>query len=116
MARVLPMGKCFCGCGETTERTAYFVPGHDKRAEAKVVKDEYGGVLELLTAHGYGAEGRDPTAGIREGMDTRGIKLLEAWSRERRHKVHVALEVTNVENRDGPRARVAGLFHVKYEA
>jgi hypothetical protein len=59
MAEVLPTGRCWCGCGEETERTSLFVSGHDKRAEARVVKEHYGSVAEFLVAHGYGPNGRD---------------------------------------------------------
>jgi hypothetical protein len=111
MARVFPTGKCFCGCGETTERTSYFVPGHDKRAEAKVVKEVYGSVVELLAAHGYGPEGRDLTAAIWEGTNASGLQLIEEWSKE--DHFHVVLEVLNLEDRSGPRQRVKS-FHVEF--
>jgi hypothetical protein len=110
MARVFPTGKCFCGCGETTEGTSYFVPGHDKRAEAKVVKEVYGSVVELLTAHGYGPEGRDPAISIPEGTDAKGLQLLEQWLKE---DIHVVLEVLDMKDRSGARQRVKS-FHVKF--
>jgi len=31
--RVLPTGKCWCGCGGETERGSFFLKGHDKKAE-----------------------------------------------------------------------------------
>jgi hypothetical protein len=111
MAPVAPTGKCFCGCGETTEPTAFFVSGHDRKAEAKVVREVYGSVAELLIAHGYGPDGRDPSAAIRDDTDTTGIQLLEQWSKRRDPKVHVTLEVLNLEDRGGPRQRIRG-FHV----
>ena len=121
MARIFPTGKCFCACGETTEGTSYFVPGHDKRAEAKVVKEAYGSVVELLAAHGYGPEGRDPRAAIQKGTDAMGLKLLEKWIKEEGfnddnffgHRFHVVLEVLNKEDRGGARQRVKR-FHVEF--
>jgi hypothetical protein len=116
MNRVFPNGRCWCGCGESTERTVFFVPGHDKRAEARVVKEVYGSVPDFLTAHGYGPEGRDPQAAIREGIDATGLQLLEAWSREGRgmmHRVHVVLEVLDGDNRTGPLIREQ-TFHVEH--
>lgn len=114
MSRVFPTGKCFCGCGEATEGTSYFVAGHDKRAEAKVVKECYGSVVELLAAHGYGPEGRDATAAIRVDTDRKGLQLLEKWSKaDDGHLAHVVLEVLNMEERGGPRARLTGYFHPK---
>lgn len=121
MARVFPTGKCFCACGETTEGTSYFVPGHDKRAEAKVVKEVYGSVVELLAAHGYGPDGRDPRTAIQKGTDATGLKLLEKWIKEDSLRespffspqLHVALEVLNMKDRGGARQRVK-LFHVEF--
>lgn len=121
MARVFPTGKCFCACGETTEGTSYFVPGHDKRAEAKVVKEVYGSVVELLAAHGYGPDGRDPRTAIQKGTDATGLKLLEKWIKEdslrespfSSPQLHVVLEVLNMKDRGGARQRVK-FFHVEF--
>lgn len=121
MRRVFPTGKCWCGCGETTEPTSFFVPGHDKKAEAKVVKEIYGSVIGLLTAHGYSPEGRDPAATIPEGMDATGLQLLEhlskeSWHKEHKaHEEHVVLEFLNAENRVGPLCRAED-FHVEFLA
>lgn len=116
MRRVYPTGKCWCGCGEATERTSFFIPGHDKRAEAKVVKEVYGSVVELLVAHGYGPEGRDPKAIVPVEIDAMGLQLLEAWSGPREdYREHVVLEFLNAENRGGPLCRAAS-FHVAYLA
>lgn len=56
--RVLPTGTCWCGCGAQTKIGAFFVPGHDKRAEGFVVKSKYGSIAHFLLAHGFG--GQDP--------------------------------------------------------
>jgi hypothetical protein len=115
MTRVFPTGKCFCGCGEATEGTSYFMPGHDKKAEAKVVKEVYGGVIEFLAAHGYGPEGRDPSAASSKGTDMKGLDLLVNWSKQEGfgQHTHVALELLNMEDRGGARQRFE-LFHVSY--
>jgi hypothetical protein len=53
--RLIPTGKCWCGCDQDTARGAFFLQGHDKRAEAALVAIEYhGSVAELLHRHGYG--------------------------------------------------------------
>jgi hypothetical protein len=51
-----PTGKCFCGCGQETSRQAYFVVTHDRRAESKVIKAEYGSIAAFVVAHGYGPD------------------------------------------------------------
>jgi hypothetical protein len=110
--RVFPTGSCWCGCGEATEQTSFFMPGHDKRAEARVVKEVYGGVAEFLAAHGYGPEGRDPAAYTsREDMDKVGIELLEKWAKESRGEAHVTLEVIKPDDRT--RVRLDG-FLIEY--
>ena len=57
-ARPLPVGECWCGCGETTDARSFFLPGHDKRAESMVILAEYGSVVDFLAAHGYGPGGK----------------------------------------------------------
>ena len=59
---VTPTGKCWCGCGEATEPEAFFLPGHDRKAEAALVKDEYGSLAEMLDAHGWHGQKRRKTA------------------------------------------------------
>ncbi len=56
-----PNGECYCGCGGVTPPQSYFLPGHDKRAEAKVIREKYGGVIEFLVAHGYGPKAKSDT-------------------------------------------------------
>lgn len=58
--RLLPTGTCWCGCGAETARGSFFLPGHDKIAEAAVLLAEYGGVPEFLACHGYAPGGKNP--------------------------------------------------------
>jgi hypothetical protein len=57
--KIIPTGECWCGCGEATSIGAFFAVGHDKRAEAAIVKVEYGSVPALLIKHGYGPGGKN---------------------------------------------------------
>ena len=58
--RIIPTGDCWCGCGAEVSRGSFFLPGHDKKAEAAVIRIEYGGIPEFLVHHGYGPEGKNP--------------------------------------------------------
>ncbi len=51
---VEPTGICWCGCGEETKPDSVYLPGHDRRAEAAVVRVEHGSVARFLEDHGYG--------------------------------------------------------------
>lgn len=64
--RLMPTGECWCGCGETTAVGAFFVSGHDKRAEAAIVKVEYGDVPSLLVKHGYGPGGKNASEALQK--------------------------------------------------
>jgi hypothetical protein len=64
--KILPTGECWCGCGEETSIGAFFVSGHDKRAEAAVVKVEYENVPKFLVQHGYGPGGKNPARALDE--------------------------------------------------
>jgi hypothetical protein len=55
--KLLPTGTCWCGCGSDTKRGSFFASGHDKRAEAAVILEEYGDIPAFLVAHGYGPDG-----------------------------------------------------------
>lgn len=68
-----PAGTCFCGCGSGTAPDKFFLPGHDRAAEAAVVRLVYGGIPEFLAAHGFGPEGRSAIrelAELRRGEQT----------------------------------------------
>ena len=53
-----PTGTCWCGCGSGTAADAFFLPGHERAAEAAVVRIVYGGVPAFLREHDFGPEGR----------------------------------------------------------
>ena len=52
-----PTGKCWCGCGGVPNKDSHFLQGHDQRALHKVIKSEYGSVLEFLRHHDYASSG-----------------------------------------------------------
>ena len=72
--RLIPTGECWCGCGEETGIGSFFLPGHDKVAESAVISVEYGGVPELLVAHGYGPGGKNVRR-AREEWDAQGNRV-----------------------------------------
>ena len=51
--RLIPTGKCWCGCGEDVPVGSFFRSGHDRKAESAVIAMEYGSVVEFLAEHGY---------------------------------------------------------------
>jgi hypothetical protein len=63
-----PTETCWCGCGEETGHRSFFAPGHDRRAEAAVVRLEYGSVAQLVEEHGYGPGGKN----LMEALSERG--------------------------------------------
>jgi len=67
--RVIPNGKCWCGCGADTQIGRFFLSGHDRAAESAVIKVEYGGVVEFLIAKGYGPEGKNPMEELKEHIE-----------------------------------------------
>jgi hypothetical protein len=73
--RLIPTGECWCGCGEETSRGAFFVSGHDKRAESAVVKVVYGSVPALLVEHGFGPGGRNASEELRRYQQSGGDYL-----------------------------------------
>ena len=48
--------ECQCGCGGEPKSGADFLQGHDQRALHRVVKSEYGSVIEFLRHHGYSVD------------------------------------------------------------
>jgi len=57
--RLMPTGECWCGCGEQTPVGSFFKQGHDKRAEARLIRLVYGSVAGFLDAYGFGPGGRN---------------------------------------------------------
>jgi len=76
MTKQVPTGDCWCGCGASVGRGAFFVAGHDKRAEAAVVKVEYGSVPDLLVKHDYGPNGKKNAAEELRRYQQRGGEYL----------------------------------------
>lgn len=60
MGEPLPTGTCWCGCESPVARGAFFLQGHDKRAESAVIKVEYTIIPRFLEEHGYGPSGKNP--------------------------------------------------------
>jgi hypothetical protein len=45
---VHPNGTCFCGCGETPRRGKFFIVTHDRRAEARVIRERFGDIATFV--------------------------------------------------------------------
>jgi hypothetical protein len=75
MEKLMPTGECWCGCGGETSVGAFFLTGHDKVAEAAVVKVNYGSVPNLLIEHGYGPGGKNASKEL-DAFRKRGGKYL----------------------------------------
>ena len=58
--RLIPTGKCWCGCEGEPKLGSFFLAGHDRVAESAVIKLEFGSVPEFLVHYGYGPGGRNP--------------------------------------------------------
>jgi len=52
VSRLLPTGECWCGCKTPVDLGSFFAAGHDKRAEARVIMEVFGGVPQFLAAFG----------------------------------------------------------------
>ncbi|MDX3324728.1 hypothetical protein PV405_08615 [Streptomyces sp. ME02-6979-3A] len=66
--RLLPTGTCWCGCGTETGIGSFFARGHDKIAEAALIRAEYGGTVpRFLAAHGYGPDKSVTDAAVDKG-------------------------------------------------
>ncbi len=48
-----PNGRCYCGCGGETPPGRFFVPTHDRIAEAAVLRERYGSIAAFVVHHGY---------------------------------------------------------------
>jgi hypothetical protein len=67
-----PGGRCWCGCGNEPKEGTFFLPGHDRAAEAAVVQLVYGGIPQFLAAHGFGPDAR---SAIKELAELRRSEL-----------------------------------------
>jgi len=101
MERLLPTGQCWCGCRAKIDLASFFAPGHDKRAESKVIMEVFGGVPQFLKACGYGPDGED---GASTGWWLEHVLRL---MRIRRigNRVPVIIEYPDVANLSGPLRR-----------
>lgn len=88
--RLLPTGTCWCGCGAETGIGSFFARGHDKTAEAALMKAEYGGTVpRLLAAHGYGPDRSVTEAAVRNGWlrcSVAGCAYVGAEASVRKHE------------------------------
>jgi hypothetical protein len=75
MSDPMPTGVCWCGCEQSVSRGAFFVTGHDKRAESAVIKVEYGIIPTFLEKHGYGPGGKNPSEELRRFKEEGGEYL-----------------------------------------
>ena len=73
-AQARPKGLCWYGCGRMTTQGRYFLPYHDRKTEATLVKVAYGSIANMLARGGYspensvvGAAGRSGTGRLRTG-------------------------------------------------
>ena len=48
---------CWCGCGQTTSRGAYFRAGHYRNQELAVILRDYGSIRAFLEDEGYEPKG-----------------------------------------------------------
>ncbi len=50
--KLMPTGVCWCGCGTELGVGSFFSPGHDKIAEAKIIREVFGDVAHFVAAFG----------------------------------------------------------------
>ncbi|MEV7441353.1 hypothetical protein AB0O22_09415 [Streptomyces sp. NPDC091204] len=66
--RLIPNGKCWCGCGKDANIGKFFAQGHDKVAEAALMAVQYeASVPRLLAEHGYGPDNSVRDAALTQG-------------------------------------------------
>jgi len=95
MGRLVPTGVCWCGCRLQVDLGSFFAPGHDKRAEAKLIMELFGGVPQFLVAFGRGpadVAGTDATW-VGAAMKLSGMS--------RGSRTNVTLEYPALEDRSG---------------
>jgi len=94
--RISPTGECWCGCGRGTDRGSFFVPGHDKKAESKLIMDVFGGVPQFLVAFGKGPKARGNAIDATHMGEVMRLNGLTIEERKR-----MAIEYTDPEDRYG---------------
>ncbi|MFJ1827373.1 hypothetical protein [Streptomyces sp. NPDC088178] len=68
LPRLIPTGKCFCGCGASVGLGSFFARGHDKTAEAALLAVRYeSSVARLLEQHDFGPENSVLDAAVADG-------------------------------------------------
>lgn len=45
---VQPNGRCYCGCGGTPKAGRFFVVTHDRKAEARVIRERFGNIAAFV--------------------------------------------------------------------
>jgi hypothetical protein len=96
--RLLPTGQCWCGCSARIDLGSFFAPGHDKRAESRVIMEVFGDVPHFVNAFGYGpdAEGNPGTASwVDNAMRLAALPTTTKFQ----------LEYPNISDRAGPLLR-----------
>lgn len=49
VSTVRPNGTCYCGCSETPKAGKFFVVTHDRRAEARVIRERFGDIATFVS-------------------------------------------------------------------
>jgi hypothetical protein len=49
IATVYPNGSCYCGCDEIPKRGKFFVVTHDRRAEARAIRERFGDIATFVS-------------------------------------------------------------------
>ncbi len=62
MKRLVPTGVCWCGCATEIDLGSFFAPGHDKRAEARIITEVFGSVAHFVAAFGYAPPDANPVS------------------------------------------------------
>jgi len=99
--RLVPTGTCWCGCGADVDLGSFFAPGHDKRAEARLIMEVFGGVPQFLVAFGRGPGGAEISTDA-SWIDS-AMKLSGMTQGSR---AYMAVEYPNLDDRTGPLQRI----------
>lgn len=52
-----PQGWCYCGCRTRLKSPqAFFAVGHDKKATARIIEEQYGNIANFILAHKGGPD------------------------------------------------------------